>query len=238
MLSKHPAAPEGAGRQDPEALSRGAASGENRRLHDPAGDVLVRPRLVLASTSPHRHKLLDRLGLAFDVAAPDVDETPLPGEAPDAIALRLAGAKAAAVADRLGEGRALVIGSDQVADLDGRPLGKPGTPERCVDQLLACSGRTVRFHTGLALTDTASGETRALVEPFAVRFRTLDRTAVERYVAVEAPLDAAGGFYVEGLGIVLFEALDGRDPNALVGLPLIALVDLLADAGVYPLAGP
>lgn len=193
-------------------------------------------RLVLASTSRHRRALLERLRLPFEAIAPDVDETPGPGEPPRALAERLALAKARAVAERLAGADALVIGSDQVADLDGRALGKPGTAERCVEQLLTCSGRAVHFHTGLAVVDARDGRCASLTEPFAVHFRTLDRARVEHYVAVEAPLDAAGGFYSEGLGITLFERLEGRDPNALVGLPLIALVDLLADFDVDLLA--
>jgi septum formation protein len=194
--------------------------------------MTARPRLVLASTSPHRRTLLARLRVPFETRAPGTDEAPLADEAPEALAQRLALAKAAAVAGALRGSSALVIGSDQVAELDGRPLGKPGSAERCVEQLLACSGRTVRFHTGLAVVDAADGRREALLEPFSVRFRALDRAAVEHYVAVEAPLDAAGGFYSEGLGITLFEALEGRDPNALVGLPLIALRELLERFGI------
>lgn len=198
---------------------------------------MTRPRLVLASTSPHRRRLLEGLRLPFEALAPDTDERPLPDETPHALALRLAQEKARSVAATLAEDDdALVIGSDQVADLDGRALGKPGTAARCVDQLLACSGRVVHFHTGLAVVDARSGRTEALVEPFAVHFRKLSRERVEHYVAVEAPLDAAGGFYSEGLGITLFERLEGRDPQALVGLPLIALVELLDGFGVDLLA--
>ena len=193
-------------------------------------------RLILASTSPHRRQLLARMRLPFETMAPHVEESAAAGETPRALALRLAEAKARAVASRLDGARALVIGSDQVAELDGEALGKPGTVKRCEDQLLACSGRAVHFHTGLAVVDARSGRGEALVEPFTVQFRNLTRAAVEHYVAVEAPLDAAGGFYSEGLGITLFERLDGRDPHALVGLPLIALVELLARFGVDLLA--
>ena len=200
---------------------------------------MTHPRLVLASTSRHRRALLERLRVPFETLAPETDERPLPDEAPAALALRLARTKAQAVAARLEGQAALVLGSDQVAELDGHALGKPGTAERCVAGLLACSGRTLQFHTGLAVVDARDGRCEALVEPFTVRFRVLDRERVEHYVAVEAPLDAAGGFYAEGLGITLFEALEGRDPNALVGLPLIALVDLLArfDLDLPALAG-
>lgn len=197
---------------------------------------MITPRLVLASTSPHRRRLLSRLRVPFEVLAPEVDETPDGDEPPHDLARRLAIAKARAVAARCADEDVIVIGSDQVAELDGHALGKPGTAERCVEQLLACSGRTVHFHTGLAVVAARSGRTKALVEAFAVRFRALERSRVEHYVAVEAPLDAAGGFYAEGLGILLFEALEGRDPNALVGLPLIALADLLAAFDVDLLA--
>jgi len=197
---------------------------------------MTTPRLVLASTSPHRRQLLGRLRVPFEAIAPEVDETPGGDESPRDLALRLALAKARAVAERCDGEDALVIGSDQVAELDGRPLGKPGTAGRGIEQLLACSGRTVHFHTGLAVVAARGGRSEALVEPFAVRFRRLDRDRVEHYVAVEAPLDAAGGFYSEGLGILLFEALEGRDPNALVGLPLIALAELLARFDVDLLA--
>ncbi|MEE4302280.1 MAG: nucleoside triphosphate pyrophosphatase [Pseudomonadales bacterium] len=197
---------------------------------------MTAPRLVLASTSPHRRQLLARLRVPFEAIAPEVDERPGADESPRELARRLATAKARTVAARHAGEDLLVIGSDQVAELDGRPLGKPVTAPRCVEQLMACSGRTVHFHTGLTVVAARSGRTEAHVEDFAVHFRCLDRNRLEHYVAVEAPLDAAGGFYSEGLGITLFERLEGRDPNALVGLPLIALVDLLAGFGFDLLA--
>jgi septum formation protein len=193
-------------------------------------------RLILASTSVHRRALLERLRLPFDVAAPDVDETPHSGEAPRALALRLAEAKARCIAERHAGEDLLVIGSDQVAELDGIPIGKPGTEAANIAQLERASGRWMRFHTGLALIQAATGACTSCVEPFGVRFRPLSAAEIRAYVRAERPLDAAGGFYSEGLGIALFEAFDGRDPNALVGLPLIALVDLLGAAGMPVLA--
>lgn len=183
--------------------------------------------LVLASTSRYRRELLARLGLPFTVESPAVDETPLPGEAPAALARRLALAKALAVAARHPE--AWVIGSDQVADLDGQPLGKPGHRDAAVAQLLASSGRTVQFHTAACVVRGA--RQLALEDTTRVRFRSLERAEVERYVQAEQPLDCAGSFKCEGLGITLFEAIESRDPTALVGLPLIALAQALREAG-------
>lgn len=186
------------------------------------------PRLILASTSAYRRALLERLGLPFDTARPDVDETPLADEAPAALAVRLARAKADAVA--AGAGDAWTIGSDQVAELDGRPLGKPGTPENAIAQLRAMSGREVRFHTALCLAGP-DGRRLAHLDLTVVRFRTLGEDEVARYVERERPLDCAGSFKCEGLGITLFDAIDNRDPTALVGLPLIATARLLREAG-------
>jgi septum formation protein len=190
------------------------------------------PRLLLASTSRHRRALLERLRVPFETAAPEFEETFLPGEPPVERARRLAEGKARAAGERLSGRRTLVIGSDQVASLEGEVLSKPGTRERAVAQLLRARGRTLEFHTGVAVLDTASGRTHVHVEPFRARLRPLEEARIARYVDLERPLDAAGAFYSEGLGIVLFEALEGRDPTALVGLPLVALVDLLAEAGV------
>ncbi|ROR32643.1 Maf family protein [Inmirania thermothiophila] len=188
-------------------------------------------RIVLASTSPYRRELLARLGLPFATAAPGVDETPRAGEAPAALVARLAEAKARAVAPAFPD--ALVIGSDQVAVLeDGTLLTKPGGHERARAQLAAASGRTVTFLTGLCLLDAATGAAQTDVVPFRVRFRTLDPERIERYLARERPYDCAGSFRSEGLGIALFRAMEGEDPTALVGLPLIRLVDFLAAAGV------
>lgn len=186
------------------------------------------PRLVLASTSRYRRELLERLRLPFDVARPEVDETPLPGEAPRALAIRLAEAKARTVAARAGD--AWSLGSDQVADLDGQPLGKPGHRDAAIAQLRAMSGRTVRFHTALCLAH-ADGRAHAGIDLTEVRFRTLGDAEIARYVDAEQPFDCAGSFKSEGLGIALFEAIDNRDPSALVGLPLIATCDLLRKAG-------
>ena len=185
------------------------------------------PPLILASTSPYRRELLGRLGLPFGTARPEVDEAPRAGEAPDALALRLAVAKARAVA-ALHPGAA-VIGSDQVADFDGRPLGKPGSRAAAIAQLAAMSGRAVAFRTAVAV---ASGEHVATaMDTTLVRFRTLATDEIERYVDAERPFDCAGSFKSEGLGITLFEAIEATDPTALVGLPLIATARLLRDAG-------
>ena len=185
--------------------------------------------LVLGSTSRYRRELLSRLRLAFDVAAPDVDETPLPGEAPRALALRLALAKARDVAAR--HPQAIVIGSDQVADLAGRPLGKPGTHERAVAQLRAMSGQTVVFQTALSVVCVATGFEQTDLAAVEVRFRTLNEGEIERYLRAEQPYDCAGSAKSEGLGIALLEAIHNDDPSALVGLPLIRTARLLRAAG-------
>lgn len=189
--------------------------------------------LVLASTSRYRAALLARLGLAFTQEAPGVDETPHPGEAPDALASRLALAKALAVARR--HPAALAIGSDQVAVLDGALLGKPGSVEAAEAQLARASGRTVEFLTAVALADAAHGCIGSALDRTRVRFRTLGRDDIRRYVARERPLDCAGSFKSEGLGVALFESIETRDPAALVGLPLIELCRMLREAGVDPL---
>lgn len=184
-------------------------------------------RLILASTSRYRRELLERLRLPFDVARPEVDETPQAGEAPAALARRLAGAKAAAVA---GASDAWVIGSDQVACLDGLPLGKPGSMERAVDQLHRMSGQPVEFLTAVCVAHR-SGHAYQALDTTIVRFRTLDDAAIARYVEAEQPLDCAGSFKSEGLGIALFDAIETVDPTALIGLPLIATARLLRQAG-------
>ena len=185
--------------------------------------------LVLGSTSRYRRDLLSRLRLAFDVAAPDVDETPQPGEAPRALALRLALAKARDVAAR--HPGAIVIGSDQVADLAGRPLGKPGTHERALAQLRAMSGQTVVFQTALSVVCLASGFEQTDLAAVEVRFRTLNEGEIERYLRAEQPYDCAGSAKSEGLGIALLEAIHSDDPTALVGLPLIRTARMLRAAG-------
>jgi septum formation protein len=186
--------------------------------------------LILASTSRYRKALMEKLALPFECAAPEVDESPLPDESAEALVARLALAKASAIADQFDQG--LIIGSDQVCVCDGQILGKPGTVEKAVAQLMTAQGRSVTFYTGLCVLDAASGRTEQLVEPFTVHFRTLDEAALRRYVEAELPLDCAGSFKCEGMGIVLFKGLEGRDPNALIGLPLIGLIELLARHGL------
>ena len=187
-------------------------------------------KIVLASTSVYRRELLQRFGLPFETARPDIDESPLPDESPRATAERLAIEKARAVADQFPD--ALIIGSDQVAYMDEMRFGKPGTVERAVAQLSAMSGRSVIFHTALALLNTRTGQYQLEGVPTEVRFRTLSQEEIVRYVDKERPLDCAGSAKSEGLGITLLDALAGEDPIALVGLPLIALCDLLRNQGV------
>ncbi|WP_309266738.1 Maf family protein [Aeromonas salmonicida] len=187
-------------------------------------------QLILASTSRYRKTLLEKLGLPFECAAPEVDESTLPGEFAEALVARLAYAKANAIANQRDQG--LIIGSDQVCVCDGQILGKPGSVEKAVAQLMAARGRSITFYTGLCVLDAASGKAEQLVEPFTVHFRTLDETAIRRYVAAEMPLDCAGSFKCEGMGIVLFKGLEGRDPNSLIGLPLIGLIELLERHGL------
>ena len=184
--------------------------------------------LVLASTSRYRRELLARLRLPFEVDKPDVDETPLAGEAPHDLALRLAMAKAEAVAALHPGSR--VIGSDQVATFDGHLLGKPGHRSAAIDQLRRMSGREVVFLTAVAVA-REDADTTAEIDRTVVRFRSLSDDAIERYVDAEQPFDCAGSFKCEGLGIVLFEAIDSSDPTALIGLPLIATARLLRQAG-------
>lgn len=186
------------------------------------------PRLVLASTSPYRRELLARLRLPFEVARPGTDETPRPGEAPAALAQRLAAAKSAAVAKQFPG--AWVLGSDQVAELDGAPLGKPGSRERAIAQLAAMSGREIAFRTAVCLAD-AGGRSHSTLDTTLVRFRVLGADEIARYVDAELPFDCAGSFKSEGLGIALFESIESQDPTALVGLPLIAVARLLRQAG-------
>ncbi|HMZ85756.1 MAG TPA: Maf family nucleotide pyrophosphatase [Giesbergeria sp.] len=186
--------------------------------------------LVLGSTSRYRRELLQRLGLPFTVAAPDVDETPLQGEAPRALALRLALAKAHAVAAQHPD--AVVIGSDQVADLHGQPLGKPGTHERASAQLQRMSGETVIFQTAVAVVCAATGFEQVDLAPVEVRFRTLTGDEIERYLHAEQPYDCAGSAKSEGLGISLLDAILSDDPTALVGLPLIRTCRMLRAAGL------
>jgi len=191
--------------------------------------IFDRP-LILGSTSVYRRELLQRLRLPFEVVAPHVDETPLPGESPQALAERLAMAKAQAVAQL--HPHAVVIGSDQVADLDGEPLGKPGNHERAVLQLQRMRGRTVVFQTAVAVVCQQTGFAGQSLSQVRVRFRPLTDQAIDTYLHAEQPYDCAGSAKSEGLGIALLESIDNQDPTALVGLPLIHTCRLLRAAGV------
>jgi len=192
------------------------------------------PDLILASTSPYRRELLERLRLPFTVHAPDTDETPQPGELPAALACRLALAKAHAVAQQ--HPAAVVIGSDQVADLDGTPIGKPGTHARAVAQLRLMSGRTVVFQTAVAVVCIASGFAEQALAAVRVQFRDLSDAEIERYLQAEKPYDCAGSAKSEGLGISLLTAIESDDPTALIGLPLMRTCALLRRAGIDVLA--
>jgi septum formation protein len=191
------------------------------------------PRLILASTSRYRRELLQRLRLPFDVVSPDVDEAALAGEAPAALALRLALAKAHAVAASAAD--AVVIGSDQVAELDGRAIGKPGGHERAVEQLKRMSGQRVVFHTAVAVVRRDRGFERALLAQVSVVFRRLADDEIERYLQIDTPYDCAGSAKSEALGVALLERIDSDDPTALIGLPLIRTCALLREAGLDPL---
>jgi septum formation protein len=191
--------------------------------------IFDRP-LILGSTSVYRRELLQRLRLPFEVVAPHVDETPLPGESPQTLAERLAMAKARAVAQL--HPHAVVIGSDQVADLDGEPLGKPGNHERAVLQLQRMRGRTVVFQTAVAVVCQETGFAGQALSQVMVRFRPLTDQAIDTYLHAEQPYDCAGSAKSEGLGIALLESIDNQDPTALVGLPLIHTCRLLRAAGV------
>jgi septum formation protein len=190
--------------------------------------------LLLASTSRYRRELLGRLGLPFATRAPAAEENALPGEPPEQMAARLAAAKARSVAAP----DSVVIGSDQVASLDGRLLRKPGRHAVALAQLEDCQGKTVVFHTAAFVLDTASGRSWAHVDQTDVRFARLDRRALERYLEIEKPYDCVGSFKAEGLGVVLFESIESRDPTALIGLPLIWLAAALRSAGLDPLVRP
>jgi MAF protein len=189
--------------------------------------------LVLASTSPFRRELLARLGLAFETASPEIDETREPDEPPQALVRRLAEQKARAVAADFPD--ALIIGSDQVACLGGQVLGKPGTRERALEQLRQASGREVIFETGLCLYDAGRDRAEVCCESYRVLFRQLSEAEIAGYVDREQPFGCAGSFKSEGLGITLFERLEGPDPTSLIGLPLIRLTALLRAAGIDPL---
>lgn len=190
----------------------------------------MQKKLILASSSPFRRQLLERLRLEFECVSPDLDETVRDGEAASDYVYRLAAAKAEHVASSHAE--AVVIGSDQCALLDGEILGKPGTHARALQQLRQAQGKTVMFHTGLCVVDRSAGFREVAVVPFEVEFRKLADSQLERYLRIEQPYQCAGSFKAEGYGVCLFSALRGDDPNALIGLPLLSLVGMLERAGV------
>lgn len=187
-------------------------------------------RLLLASSSPYRRELLSRLRLPFDCRAPHIDETAKPGESPEQLVRRLSREKTQALAETHPDH--LIIGSDQVAVLDDRIIGKPHTFERAREQLLSCSGRRLDFLTGLALLDSRSGVEQLDCLSFSVHFRELSEAQIDRYLSAEKPFDCAGSFKAEGLGISLFRTTEGEDATSLIGLPLIRLVDMLNSAGI------
>lgn len=189
--------------------------------------------LILASSSPHRRQLLQRLGLPFRCFSPDVDETPQEEESPSGLALRLAKSKACTVQQNYPD--AVIIGSDQVAHCEGKILTKPGTIERAKAQLQWCSAKTVHFHTGLCVLNGSRGTEHLQQISYTVVFRPLTDKQIASYIEKDCPLDCAGSFKSESLGISLFESMAGDDPTALVGLPLIALTRMLAAEGMDPL---
>lgn len=189
--------------------------------------------ILLASSSPYRRQLLTRLGLAFEYCTPDIDETAKPSETAAQLVARLAQTKASTLAHLYPD--TLIIGSDQVAVLENEIVGKPYTYDRALSQLHAASGKTVDFKTGLCLLNTATGRVQLAVENFSVCFRSLTHQQIDAYLTREQPYDCAGSFKCEGLGIALFTSMQGTDPNTLIGLPLIRLVDMLINEGVDPL---
>lgn len=186
--------------------------------------------IVLASSSPYRKALLDKLGFAYRCRKPDVDETPFANESAEMLVARLSASKAEVLASLYPD--TLIIGSDQVATVDGDILGKPGSKNNAAEQLKRLSGRCVQFLTGLSLHNTTTGITQTEVVPFNVHFRQLTPSMIDRYLEREQPFDCAGSFKSEGLGIVLFDRLEGDDPNTLIGLPLIRLARMLENEGV------
>jgi septum formation protein len=188
------------------------------------------PALILASSSPYRRDLLQRLGLPFEVDVPGVEEDVYEGETPQQLVLRLSEAKARAVAERHPD--SLVIGSDQVAVMEGEIVGKPGVHDRAVEQLRRASGRKVEFLTGLCLLNTATGRAQVEAVPFSIHFRVLDEERIERYLRKDQPYNCAGSFRSERLGVTLFERMEGDDANSVVGLPLIRLVRMLEREGI------
>ena len=191
---------------------------------------MYQPQVVLASTSPYRRELLERLRIPFIPMAPECDETPHPGEPPIDLSRRLARDKAVSLSDQFAE--ALIIGSDQVAELDGQPLGKPGTHEKAVIQLEQASGKAVGFHTAACVVDTRTMAIYEYVDRTEVHFRQLNEEEIESYLSAEQPYDCAGSFKSEGLGIALFRGIQNQDPSAIMGLPLIWLSQALMGCGV------
>jgi len=187
-------------------------------------------KLILASSSPYRRELLERLRIPFEIMPPELDETPLAGETPQQLTERLAIAKARTIADR--ERQALVIGSDQVAVYNGSIVGKPHSHENAIEQLRAAAGRSVVLYTGLALVNSATGRVQCEVIPYRVAFRRLTEEQIESYLRKEQPYSCAGSVKSEGLGIALLEKFEGDDPNTLIGLPLIRLVRMLENEGI------
>lgn len=195
--------------------------------------IITVTTLILASSSPHRKQLLERLGLPFSCFSPNVDEAPLPGESPPELAKRLAQLKASAAQQH--HPQALIIGSDQVACCDGVILNKPGTAAKAQEQLRLCSSKTVRFHTGLCVLNGIKQRQYLQEVPYQVVFRPLSEAHIKRYIEKDCPLDCAGSFKSESLGISLFQSMHGEDPTALIGLPLITLTRILAAEGMDPL---
>ena len=190
-------------------------------------------KLLLASSSSYRRALLQRLGVEFQCQSPDIDETSLPGESPEQLVLRLSLSKAKALASNYPDH--LIIASDQIALFQQQILGKPHTVEKAIKQLSSFSGQSVTFHTGLCLLNTKTGQHQLDSIPFSVHFRELNESQIRFYTNEERPLDCAGSFKCEGLGITLFKKMSGDDPNSLIGLPLIRLTEMLINEGVDPL---
>jgi len=191
-------------------------------------------KLILGSTSPFRKELLERLQIEFSCASPDIDETPVDGETIEQMVMRLSEIKAEAIAEQISDSGedALIIGSDQSAALNGKPLTKPGNFENAVKQLSEASGQRIVFQTGLCLLNTRTGKKQTICEPYTVVFKKLSADMIERYLVKEEPYNCAGSFKSEGLGIALFEKFEGEDPNSLIGLPLIKLIGMLANEGL------
>lgn len=191
------------------------------------------PKLVLASSSTYRRHILQKLGIEFICDAPNIDETPHPTEAPAQLVLRLAEQKARKLATKFPNH--LIIGSDQIATLDDTIIGKPGKHEAAIKQLTSFSGRSVKFITSICLHNSETGKSQQSIDSYTVKFRTLSTAQIESYLRKEQPYDCAGSFKSEGLGICLFETMEGKDPNTLIGLPLIELTRMLSNEGIDPL---